>query len=342
MPLSVVAPSHQEEDSGDHDADGSIDVNAINAISGPHSTGHHQQGQAVVSLLAKYSALHRGIDQARQAQEEQKHAIDSTEREIERIHVVRSDMKEQADQAIRERHDLLDELERTLERLAQVQEEHSNVVSAKDRARQRMEAAMQVARDQRDSFLQSCHEFRGQVHRLSDQAVCLGLSPLMAPLTAYSVVHPTTSINADIALLLAATPTMSLKSSQDADMGSDNSSSRIDGSDPNNDEKDREGGGEDDELRHVMNRLVELEKSREGAQQDLERCRDKRSSALQAQQKRDLQEQNLQSQLQKLEQDLQGIHSQIETVQQEMDETKQMTLVFQAGEVYHVFCAIAT
>jgi hypothetical protein len=193
-------------------------------------------------------------------------------------------------------------------------------VATKDLAKRRLESTLQAARDHRHSFLKSCKEFRRQLHQMSVQAECLGLPPLVAPLTAYSVLHPTTVCNAGIALLLNAAPTP-LEPCQSSGVDDDNVPVHI-----NSEER-----SDDEEMRLALNELDELRKSREVAQLDLEVCREKRSNVHQAQEKRDLQEQNLRSQLDKLEQDLQSLRSQIESVRNETDETRQMTLVFQTG-----------
>jgi chromosome segregation ATPase len=308
-----------------------------------HQHHHHHEGQAVVSLLEKYSTLHRGIDEARQKQDDQMQAINDTEKAIEDIHIVRKEMEEQTIQTIQERYNLVQELEQTLSHLAQLQDEHSNVVSNRDLVRNNMESIVQRSKGYQMSFLKYCQDYRRTIHQLSIQVSEMdGLLPHMASLAAYSIVHPTkVGTNADplIDELRSQSITKSMAPVVDSQregkvVGDDNDSNKSNRLENNEESvhKNTVEDTEDDEMTEAWNRLEKLQNSRDMARKNLEIYQKEVSEIQQIQLKKDLQQHNLQSQLEKLDKMVQDLRSQLERVQQETDETNQMTLVFQTGK----------
>ena len=96
-----------------------------------------QHHQPAVSLLEKYSNLHRNIDQVRDEYKSTSNQIQSTEQSIEQlVEVDRVTMKEQTIKAVQERESLLKSLEKKMDQLVTIREEESKVKSSRDLTKQ--------------------------------------------------------------------------------------------------------------------------------------------------------------------------------------------------------------
>jgi chromosome segregation ATPase len=151
-----------------------------------------QQQQPVMSLLEKYSNIHRGIDQAREETDKMRLQIEQTNKGIEGLVQERESMQTETEASQQDQKKLEVETDKTLTSLVQLEQEHAVATSKKQQAKTKMQTAQQIVQDHRRTFLEESRNFRSSCKRLCVRAGLLGLKH--APLQAYIVVkrldHP--------------------------------------------------------------------------------------------------------------------------------------------------------
>ncbi|VEU34484.1 unnamed protein product [Pseudo-nitzschia multistriata] len=270
------------------------------------TTGTKEQQQPVVSLLEKYSSLHRGIDEARKEYAEKQMEIESIEGKIHRLVSVDGPETEAAtEKAIQERDDLL----RTLEELTT-----KDLVDAQDRefraqtklalARSKEEKAIQAAQDDQTNFLLECKTFREKIRTLILRGELYDFKSRLAPIGAH--------------IILGGNHTVFSGSQREDDTknGTGNDSSEnfqllcdllLQEANKNNDNYE-----EDEELQELLQQLRTQKEKTKKSRQAWEEATQKLSSAQQAMEKRENQKKDLQSQCERLEKDVFYVQSQID------------------------------
>ena len=125
-----------------------------------------QKQQPVVSLLEKYSNLHRGIDQARKQYTERQVEIESIESEIEKI--VENDRpatNEAIETAIAEKTLLLQNLSKLSANLAEAQRIEMSAKSSLELTKLKELNAIEASTSDQRKFFTACKCFRNQVRR---------------------------------------------------------------------------------------------------------------------------------------------------------------------------------
>lgn len=139
-----------------------------------------------MSLLEKYSNIHRGIDQAREETGKMRLQIEQTNEGIEGLLQERESMQTEKEAAQQDQKKLELETENSLASLVQLNQDHAVAASKKQQAKTKMQTAQQIVQDHRRTFLEASRNFRSSCKRVCVRAGLLGLKH--APLQAYIVV----------------------------------------------------------------------------------------------------------------------------------------------------------
>ena len=293
-----------------------------------------QKQQPVVSLLEKYSNLHRGIDQARKQYTERQVEIESIESEIEKIvEHDRPATNEAIETAIVEKTLLLQNLSKLSANLAEAQRIEMSAKSSLELTKLKELNAIEASTSDQRKFFTACKCFRNQVTTLSLRSECFGLTSSVAtPLDAYATLR--------ICGRASYKQKHAEKGSDDAN--DDERFRSINHSflaasiglieNSKNSNSDEPAEENDDEIQDLLRQLKEQQKRNSDSRKVLEEEKTKQSSLQLADDKRDSQKKDLQSQYERLQQNIRDAQSQIENLKQQTEEAQKMTKEFQNGK----------
>jgi chromosome segregation ATPase len=274
--------------------------------------------QPVMSLLDKYSNLHRSIDQAREETADHRSQIQENQQLLEKLMEDRHRMEADEQKAQEQRQELAEETDQALKELIQIEQDYALEVSNKDQAKTHLEAATQRADAYRQIFLEATRDFRSACKRLCVRGGRLGM--MHAPLGAYAVVHQEPQLQT-IFQDGASQP------QNDGDHGGDHNGDH---------------DGDDHELEQALERLKDFEKTYLQAKEARDNISSKKEESLEKAGKRNTQRRQLQSQLDRIMQDVQDVKEQNEVLQQQTKESREMASNFEKGELpdIHIFLHI--
>ena len=289
-----------------------------------------QQAQPVVSLLEKYSSLHRGIDEARKEYSQRQLEIESVEGEIHQlIQVDRIENCEAIKISISEKVDLLKKLEiLTLNDLLEAQEAEFLARSNRDAVRYREEEANRIEKDEQNIFLNTCKAFREKIRTLCLRGELFGLKTPVALLSVYKTLHGHLPSKSTQKTHKNVTNNDEKQVSYGNDIGSllfkdanllwgGNESAE-----PSNDE----------EVQDLLQQLREQNESNEKHQAALSRKKETYRCLLEAKEKREKRKKDLKSQCERLQKDARDVEHQIETLNEQTREAIELTKGFRDGK----------
>ena len=306
------------------------------------TSGQPQQAQPVLSLLEKYSSLHRGIDEARKEYAQRELEIESIEGDILRlVDVDRLAADEAIQTAIREKEALLQTLEYlTLTDLMEAQEAESQAKSNLEFVRFKEEKAMRIAHDDENQFLSASKVFREKIRTLSLRGELFGLKTPVALLLVYKFLHcPFPSEFRQMRDNREDKSNNAEGEDYDDDNGNllltdinllredENDSIYIaDGKEQNVEQENDEG------IQDLLEQLRTQNESNNKRQKFLEEKKQKHRSLMEAKEKRDKQKKDLQSQRERLQKDTCDVESQIKNLDQQTREAIELTVRFRNGK----------
>jgi hypothetical protein len=313
-----------------------------NGDDGGNTSGQPQQAQPVLSLLEKYSSLHRGIDEARKEYARRQLEIESMEGEILRlVDVDRVAANEAIQTAIREKEALLQTLEHlTLTDLVEAQEAESQANSNLEFVRFKEEKAMRIAQDDENHFLSASKVFREKIRTLSLRGELFGLKTPVALLLVYKFLHsPEPSEFKQMTDNMKERRNNAEGEDYDGDNGNllladinllrEDENDSIDIGDGKNQNVEQE---DDEEIQDVLEQLRLQNESNNKRQKILEETKRKYWRLMEAKQKREKQKKDLQSQCERLQKNACEVESQIENLDQQTREAIELTDRFRNGK----------
>lgn len=127
-----------------------------------------------MALLEKYSALNRGMDEARRENSLTKSKIDSVRQQIERLRVERQDMEGQVHDARGDTVDLHRDVQEALAKLRELEDNHAQALLEKMAAQRQVDFTKQYVEEQRQRFLETSRDFRTCCKRMRLSASAVG------------------------------------------------------------------------------------------------------------------------------------------------------------------------
>jgi hypothetical protein len=323
-------------------ATATISNNDIGNGDGSGKTSGQPQAQPVLSLLEKYSSLHRGIDEARKEYTRRQLEIESIEGDILRlVDVDRLATDEAIQIAIREKEALLQTLENlTLTDLVEAREAESQAKSNLEFVQFKEEKAMRITQDDQNQFLNASKVFREKIRTLSLRGELFGLKTPVALLLVYKFLHgPVPSKTKRMANNKEGNNNDADGEDYDNDNGNllltdinllrkeENDSIYINDGENKNVEQEN-----DEEVQDLLEQLRTQNESNNKRRKVLDEKKQKHRSLLEAKEKREKQKKDLQSQCERLQKDTRDVESQIENLDQQMREAIELTIRFRNGK----------
>ena len=284
--------------------------------------------QPVVSLLEKYSSLHRGIDEARKSYSKRQLEIESIEAEIRQlVDVDRIANRRAIEINLSEKEDLLQRLTTlTMTDLVEAQEAEFLAKSKHESTRFREQEMRRIGEEDYDQFLNSAKAFREKIKALCIRGELFGLKTSLALLSVHQ-------------LLNGPIPSQSGKISNQE---SENEGQTDDWCSMNTTtlwEDEKTESENDEEIQELLKQLHNQNEANENKQKVLEEKKEHYSSLLEANEKREKQKKNLQSQLERLQKDARDVESRIEKLTEQTREAVDMTNRYKKGKhIFSVFC----
>ncbi len=300
------------------------------------------QAQPVVSLLEKYSSLHRRIDEARKAYSQRQLEIESVEGEIHQlIEVDRIEDHKAIETAISEKGELLETLKTlTLNDLLEAQEAEFLAKSNRESIRFREEKTLRIEQDDQNRFLNTSKTFREKIRTLCLRGKLFGVKPPVALLSVYKTLHG--SIPSQTAQMTGAEGPQSDREANSCDNDIVDSffaddyllwGDGTDGTPSSSEDLDYH-----EEMQDLLKQLKASNGSNEKNQKHLDELKENHCSLLEAKRKREKQKKDLESQCERLEKDVRDVESQIEALNGQTREVVELTKQFQNGK--QVLCYI--
>ena len=256
-----------------------------------------KQQQPVMSLLEKYSNIHRGIDQAREETDKMRLQIEQTNQGIEGLLQERESMQTETEAAQQDQKKLEVEAESTLASLVQLEQDHAFATSKKQQAKTKMQTAQQIVQDHRRTFLETSRNFRSSCKRLCVRAGLLGLKH--APLQAYIVVK-----NLDHQVL---------------------------------EQEDQKDEREDDaEMKEANERLESSRDSRRQTKQERDKCVSRKRMLQEKAETRKSRKLQLQSQLDRIQKDIGEFETQVSNLNEQTAEAREMASSYEHGKSFYL------
>jgi hypothetical protein len=328
--------------------DGGDDIRNNNNDGGDNGSNADGAGRPVVSLLEKYSNLSRGIDQARGEYAKRQLEIESIEGEIEKIvDNDRPTTDEGIETAILEKQTILLSLEDLMTKdLIEAEGAETLAKSNLDIVKSKEANAERAFEDDQRKFLVACKTFRDKVTNLSLRGECFGLTTPVAPLGAYAILrlralsknrfkvdgndddddddgadsHENENENDENFQLIDDSLLVAMNLIED---NNENSKNNI-----NNDKEDED----DEEIQDMLRQLREQKERNEKCQKLLQDEKNKQSAMQEAQDKRESQKKDLQSQCERLQRDVHDVKGQIENLNQQTKEAQSSATQFRNGK----------
>jgi hypothetical protein len=301
----------------------------------------HQKAQPVVSLLEKYSSLHRGIEEARKDYSQRQREIEFIEGDILRIvDVDRIAMCEAVQNAIREKETLLKTLENlTMADLVEAQETESEAKSNRELVRFKEEKTVRVREVDQNQFLNASKVFREKIRTLSIRGELFGLKTQVTLLSVYKAIHSpdpskierttneankTTTLHdencdADDSDLLPIAMNLVGNYENDRTRKSNGKNKIVD---PENDE----------EVQDLLEQIRTLNEFNKKQETIMNEKKQKLQPLLDVKEKRHKQKKDLKSQFERLEKDTRDVVFQIENLNQQTKEAIELTTRFRTGK----------
>lgn len=287
------------------------------------------QAQPVVSLLEKYSSLHRRIDEARKAYSQRQLEIESVEGEFHQlVEVDRIADRRAIEVAISEKGTLLETLETlALTDLVEAQEAEFLAKSNRESVLFREEKATQINQDDRNQFLNASKTFREKVRTLCLRGELFGVKPSVALLTVHKTLH-------------GSIPSQTAQMTNVDGKNDDDSNGIVDVNlllgNGNDDISCSEDVDCQEEMEGLLKQLRAQNESNEKKQKDLHEAKEKLHFLVEAKGKREKQKKDLESQCERLQKDVRDVESQIEALNEQTKEAVELTKQFRKGEL--MFC----
>ncbi len=285
-----------------------------------------QQNQPVVSLLEKYSSLHRGIDEARKACSRRQLEIETIEGEIRRlVDVDRIANLQAIETAISEKETLLQRLETiTMTDLVESQEAEFLAKSKHESIRFREEKAKRIGEDDYNQFLNASKAFREKIRTLCLRGELFGLKTPVALLSVHRALNGPVSSTID-----QMTNENGKSDETSADLFFMNTNSLWE----DNNIRDRVGKPEnDEEIQDLLKQLHAQNETNQKHEMALVKKKDHHCSLLEANEKRAKQKKNLESQLERLQNDALDVESRIEKLTLQTREAVELTNRYRNGK----------
>ena len=295
-----------------------------------------QHAQPVVSLLEKYSSLHRGIDEARKVCSQRQLEIDSVEEEIRRlVDVERIAVREAIQMAISEKEALLQTLETlTLNDLVEAQEEEFLAQSHHESVRSREEQALRIEQDDQNEFLNSSKTFREKIRTLCLRGELYGLKTPVTLLSVYKTLHGSLSSETK--------QVANVESATNNDEEADEMNNEIPNffladanllwGDDGTSCDDATSTSNDEEMQELLKQLQEQNKSNTRHQRGLDEAKAKHVHLLETKEKKAKQKKGLEAQWERLQKDARAMVLQIENLNEQTREAKESTNRFRSGK----------
>jgi chromosome segregation ATPase len=265
-----------------------------------------------MSLLEKYSSIHRGIDQARDETASMRLKIEETQQQIERLKEERASMKDQTKIHGTERKTLESQTEQALVELMELEQTHSIVLAEHGQAKSKLDNVKRLAQEHRQAFLEDTRAFRSSCKRLCVRAGLLGLTH--APLGAYRIVQQTRGKDAHL-----------LQEDDDESSSSTNLNTGC-GRGQDYDKKN------DEEMTQALLCYQNYQKSHRLAEQARDDTAAKKNGIVEKAENRKNRKAQLQAQLERIQKDVGQLESQIAMVGEQTAEAKDMGNNFENGE----------
>ncbi len=289
-----------------------------------------QQAQTVVSLLEKYSSLHRGISEARKACSQRQLEIESIQGEIHRLVDVDRIVTEEAIQtSISEKEALLQRLETlTMTDLVEAREAEFLAKSKHESVQFREQKAKDVKDDDRNQFLNASRAFREKIRTLCLRGELFGLNSSVALLSVHQALNGPSPWKKK---------QMETQEGKDDDENQDLFSLDTDilWEDDTNRIRDRAGKIElenDEEIQDLLKQLQNQKETNENYDTVLKEKSEYHCSLLEAKEKREEQKKNLKSQLERLQIDTRNVEYRIEKLTIQTREAQETTNQYQNGK----------
>ena len=284
------------------------------------------QAQPVVSLLEKYSSLHRKIDEARTAYSQRQLEIESVEGEIHQlIEVNRIEDRRAIETAITEKVELLETLQAlTSTDLVEAQEAEFVAKSNFESVRFREEKTMRIEQDDQNRFLNASKTFREKIKTLCLRGKLFGVEPPLALLSVHKTLHG--SIPSQAA---------QMPSAEDQENGVVDSfltdASLVLG-DGITGASSSEDADYQDKMQDMLEQLKAQNESNAKKQKHLDEMKEKHRLLVETKEKREKQKKDLESQCERLQKDVRDVESQIEALNGQTREVIELTKQFQNGK----------
>jgi hypothetical protein len=134
--------------------------------------------QPVLSLLEKYSNLHKGIEEAREETAACQTKIEEAEIRIAKLMEERQLMTVQERAATEQQRQLLKDTDKALQGSLKLENDYEETLSRKHKAKALLESARQRERQYRQTFLDSSRAFRESCRQLCVRGEIAGVKPL--------------------------------------------------------------------------------------------------------------------------------------------------------------------
>jgi chromosome segregation ATPase len=113
-----------------------------------------------MALLEKYTALNRGMDEARREASATKSKMESVRQQIDRLRVERRNMEAQTQDAKEDTVGLHKDVQEALAKLRELEDRHAQALLNKMEAQRRLDFTKQYVEEQRQQFLETSRDFR--------------------------------------------------------------------------------------------------------------------------------------------------------------------------------------
>ena len=251
----------------------------------PKSTG-------AMALLEKYSALNRGMDEARRENARNKSKVESMRQQIQRLRVERHEMEGKTEQAREETARLHKDVQEALAEYAQLEDEHAQALLEKMNAHRQCEFTKQFVEEERQGFLEASRDFRTACKRMRLAASAVGED--MATSKSFLEIHQKEDIDFDSAF------------------------------DGNVIQKD-------EELDQAMEEHERLKKARDKAERSLRAVQLKEKATSQKSSSRSERKAQLLAQLDRVRKDNSDLERQLKAIDQQTREAREMAHSFERG-----------
>jgi chromosome segregation ATPase len=274
-------------------------ITAITMSASNNSTTHPTSSApaGAMALYEKYSALHSGIEEARQQISQCQQDQDTLRDKIQRAREERVEMQQETERAKKETQDLHSQVQEALQENDATEQERLTLMECTN-ARRNYQVTKQYIQDQHQSYLESSRDFRQRCKRLRVTASAVGAP--MATSHAFLALHAE-DLSAEELEYLACPM----------------------------EQQDEEQL--DEELEQALEEHERSKKTRDDARADLQRVRkldqESRGRAMNRRHKKE----QLEAQLERLRNDVTDLRLELSTIENETQEAKEYAQNFERG-----------